>query len=738
VRKFAVFPLLLVGALLLTGCGGGGGGPEAGSTISVGGTITGLKGTGLVLQLNGGNNLAIAQSATTFVFAAQINPGGSFNVTVLNQPSSPSQVCSVSSSGPASTPSMVNVSVNCQDVVTPPNQTPTFTIGGSISGLTGAGLVLQNNGADNLPLVAGTSVFGFTTPLKAGDGYMVSVLNQPSDPAQICSVVNSTGTVAALNVTNVQIACQTVVTATPTYSVGGSISGLSGSGLVLQNNAGDNLIVPAGSSNFAFSTKLKSGDGYVVTVLSQPNNPTGVCSVANGTGTVVSSNVLSIRISCRDPLVYFYADNGVTGRELWKTDGTATGTGLVKDIMPGPATSEPFSGSGFVTLKNWVYFVAADSRGDELWKTDGTESGTQLVKDIRPGSSRSSPTGLTEYNGHLYFAAYGDGNGQSLWRTDGTEAGTTVISDVGSGTDTVFISGFINFKGLLYFTVIRNASGEQELWRTDGTTAGTVLVRNIKMGSSVVYIDSSSVNGSGSYIYFIGEQGTLPSNIWRTDGTADGTVKMADLNLLSLHSPRDIRVFKGEVYFVATNSFLGQEIWKLNPTVLGGAVMLKNINSVRLQGSDPSEFTEFQGELYFSAWDGFNGTELWKTDGTEAGTALVSNINTPSNSGSFPKSLTVFKGNLYFYAHDGINGEELWRTDGSSTGTVKVKEIYPSAGGATPRFLAATSNALYFSAGDGVHGTELWKTDGTDAGTVLVKDINPGSGGSAPARLFVN
>jgi len=95
---------------------------------------------------------------------------------------------------------------------------------GTISSLSGSGLVLQDNGGNNLAVASGATAFTFSTPISSGGAYSVTVLTQPSSPAQTCTVTNGSGTATA-NVTNVQVACTTT-----TYTIGGTISSLSGSG----------------------------------------------------------------------------------------------------------------------------------------------------------------------------------------------------------------------------------------------------------------------------------------------------------------------------------------------------------------------------------------------------------------------------------------------------------------------------------------------------------------------------
>ena len=165
---------------------------------------------------------------------------------------------------------------------------PTYSVGGTVSGLTGT-MVLQDNGGDNRSVTA-NGPFTFPTQLASGAAYAVTVKTQPS--GQTCAVSGGTGTVGSANVTSVGVTCTT--TPPTTYSVGGTVSGLTGTA-VLQDNGGDNLSVTANGS-FAFATKLTSGSAYSVTVLTQPTGQT--CTVGGGTGTVGSANITSVAVTC--------------------------------------------------------------------------------------------------------------------------------------------------------------------------------------------------------------------------------------------------------------------------------------------------------------------------------------------------------------------------------------------------------------------------------------------------------
>ncbi len=170
--------------------------------------------------------------------------------------------------------------------VAPPPPAVTYTIGGAIVGLNGAGLVLQDNGGNNLTVSQGATSFSFATPVSSGGAYSVTVLTQPLD--EVCTVSNGSGTAAA-NVASVSITCAQL------YTIGGTISGLTGSGLVLQNEGGDNLTVNANSTSFVFATPVGLGSAYKVTVLTQPTGQ--VCAVTNGSGSV-AGNVTNVSVVC--------------------------------------------------------------------------------------------------------------------------------------------------------------------------------------------------------------------------------------------------------------------------------------------------------------------------------------------------------------------------------------------------------------------------------------------------------
>lgn len=165
----------------------------------------------------------------------------------------------------------------------------TYTVRASVSGLSGSGLILQLNAGSDLAVTAnGNSTFA--TPVASGMSYQVSVKTQPSSPRQVCTVGNGSGTISTGDAT-VTISCATV------HTIGVSVSGLSGTGLVLQLNGGNDLPITA-NGTATFSGAIDSGAAYAVTVRTQPTSPAQTCSVANGAGTVGTADVKGITITC--------------------------------------------------------------------------------------------------------------------------------------------------------------------------------------------------------------------------------------------------------------------------------------------------------------------------------------------------------------------------------------------------------------------------------------------------------
>ncbi len=417
--------------------------------------------------------------------------------------------------------------------------------------------------------------------------------------------------------------------------------------------------------------------------------------------------------------VLFGADDGSSGYELWKTDGTTGGTQLVRDIGSQPMGGDP---QRMTTVGSQIFFTATDpTNGRELWVTDATSGGTRLVKDIRPGAQSSGIFDLVSIGSTLYFIANDGTNGRELWKSDGTEAGTTIVRNLnptGDGVSTAFL-----FGDRLLLSADDGTGDGVELWVTDGTAAGTTLLKSIRSGSLGSF--PGPFRQAGNKVYFAASDGVNGNELWVTDGTPAGTQLAADVRVGAAgSSPAQLTALGSTVVFVATPSSGGLKLLAWDGSTL---TTLGLPTGMTLSGG----LTAVGGRVYFVASDNANGAELWVTDGTPGGTQLLRDIS-PDSSSSYPEALAAVGSRLVFVADDGRSGRELWVTDGTTGGTQLLRDVLPGANSSNAGLLGIAGGFAYYSADDGEHGVEVWKTDGTPAGTVLAADAWDGPSDSNP------
>ena len=282
--------------------------------------------------------------------------------------------------------------------------------------------------------------------------------------------------------------------------------------------------------------------------------------------------------------LFFTADDGETGNELWVSDGTSEGTQLLKDINPGSSYDFPDGSFIFdlIEFKDQLFFTADDGEtGNELWVSDGTSEGTQLLKDINPGSSYDFPDGsyaanFTEFEDQLFFTANDGENGNELWVSDGTSEGTQLLKDINPGSsydfpDGSYAANFTEFEDQLFFTANDGETGN-ELWVSDGTSEGTQLLVDINPGSNYG-------NPNGSYaanftefedhLFFTANNGENGNELWVSDGTSEGTQLLVDINPGSNYGNPEssyaygLTVINDELVFSANDGENGNELFKL-------------------------------------------------------------------------------------------------------------------------------------------------------------------------------
>ncbi|WP_131783575.1 hypothetical protein [Legionella gresilensis] len=375
-------------------------------SFTVGGRTFGLLGT-LVLVNNGSEALTLNADGT-FTFPTALPPGSTYSITVQNQPAT--QTCTVSNgSGTIANANIRNIRVNCS--------TNARTISGTVTGLAPSeSVVLQNNGGNNLT-VNSNGTFTFSAPVAQGAPYNVTILTQPT--TQTCTVTNGSGTAGATNINNVQVTC-----ATNAYTVGGNVSGLTGT-VVLQNNGTDNLTLTSDGS-FTFPTPVAQGATYQVTILTQPASQN--CTVSNGSGIMGGANVTNVAVNC--------ADN-TTNLTISTSNLVLSVTGLIEYGMPG----NPNSGvARTITITNTGSLPAFNLVVSSADLPTGTTSSSDCPTTLAAGASCT----ITVTPGNT---ASSDGTNPC---STGTQASPSFIQVFGSNTNQVGASVYVLSYGCFY------------------------------------------------------------------------------------------------------------------------------------------------------------------------------------------------------------------------------------------------------------------------------------------------
>lgn len=426
--------------------------------------------------------------------------------------------------------------------------------------------------------------------------------------------------------------------------------------------------------------------------------------------------------------IYFAADNGANGRELWKTNGTEAGTQMVKDIAGGEGDGAPVF---FAIYQDLLYFRADDGdSGFEIWRSNGTSGGTQRFVDLNPGPDDSQPGNFWVFNDLLYFRANDGELGSELYRTDGSVAGTDLVRDIHAGlrgSEPGADSGFIPFQGSLYFSADGAVGGEAigtELYRTDGQTTELVLDADHGSDSSLPTQFTIFQND----LYFIAEVPLPPLGVdyaaylYRVDGD---TGQVERFFSEPVDFSESLTIIGDTMYFAGGGEATGIELYRTDGTQAGTVLVHDAFPGE--DSSKPQNFFALGERLFFSAGDRFEpGTnrvvqQLWVTEGTSATTRKLStdvvNPQTP---------LVAYRDEVFYLGNDGQAGWELFKSDGTVAGTGMVRDIRPGAGDAFAIPKLVFEDELLFLADDGSHGMEIWTWDGSVA---ELAEVHLGGGG---------
>ncbi len=472
-------------------------------------------------------------------------------------------------------------------------------------------------------------------------------------------------------------------------------------------------------------------------------------------------------------LVYFFAYEGgpsdQTEGGLYKTDGTAAGTSRVA-VLEGLSDTAPAP----VVIGSTLYFVLY---GTQLWRSNGTAAGTLMVRDLEEDFGGADIQHLMVAGTRLYFTCSDSTHGRELWTSTGTAASTVLVRDLTPGADSSFSvrnefgnegsfnEGTWSTVGTQLVFTFDNGTSGSEVWRSTGTSAGTVLLKNINANAGAGS-DPKWLTAWNSGVYFSATDTAGDTRFWSTDGTAAGTVVFGPATTPFLPADALGMTGMGSLLYV----FTGGELWKLNTA--GGAAMVAGFDNAL--GETPRMWP-VNGKLYwFARPNGMGG--LWSTDGTT--------ITTLYDQDTLPFDRVVLNnqseslGRSYFVGHEpGAERWTLWRSNGTTGGTgrvggqiaydgdsfafqlpppdcastgsllifpgqsvadetqpwaanvaaasqIKVINPAPRANSSDPRGIQPYSNGVLFSAYTAANGREYWKSDGTETGTAMIADVN--------------
>ncbi|NNJ11451.1 hypothetical protein EKD04_014025 [Chloroflexales bacterium ZM16-3] len=387
--------------------------------------------------------------------------------------------------------------------------------------------------------------------------------------------------------------------------------------------------------------------------------------------------------------VFFSADDGTHGQELWLSDGTTEGTNMLADLVAGPDSSAPCD---FTPFGGTLVFRAAN----KLWRTNGTLTGTTPITTMDQPDGVDASTGLTVVDELGFFTGL---QNSSIWVLDADLRSAHLVF-------TVPLSGRIGFQPLtpryaighhLVFGVWQ-FDFPQQLWTSDGTSEGTRMI-----AEDVAYLDSL-----GAQVLFIQlGYGEGDNALWATDGTVEGTIQLT--NSLTQHTWNK-SYFSDSVagrLFFAEENYSGEGWIAVSDGTTAGTQVLRQLTNPvdsLVAANDGAFFVQDQASLNRMH------AELWHTDGTGDGTTLVRSFES-TNRNVRPEQMTFIENRLLFVKADEAHGTELWQSDGSPEGTYLCQDLNPGPRSSLPRLHGGSvvlGENLILAADDGVHGEELW------------------------------
>ncbi|HMT92877.1 hypothetical protein [uncultured Thiothrix sp.] len=403
------------------------------------------------------------------------------------------------------------------------------------------------------------------------------------------------------------------------------------------------------------------------------------------------------------PIQLFVGKNQTLGTQLWQTDNTPEQTKVFSYLSKTPNADSSFYPLG--SVGNYGIFAAfTPEAGQELWRTDGSAAGTQLIKDLAPGQASGlakmrelyTQTSINLKERLLFWGQTADQ--LTLYSTDGSSENTQALAQFPRSSDQSLNIASPIFYGLsntAFFWVNDGIHG-LELWKTDGSAAGTQLVVDASKEANdynnlLAYV-LEPLNNQSKLFFIAADQRSnsteekIDYSLWQVDGNnSERLTRFPKQTALSFTT---VAANENKVIWVKTNDTDQQpELWQFDLKTKQASLILHLPAAEQgARSINASKALFFKGKLY--VWFSVLGEqileELWVTDFTAKGTERLVSLPNPNNEYQAPPLLFSFAKRLYFMQSDGIRPSALWLTDGTVTGTKNILSMKDGqyAGGA--------------------------------------------------------
>ena len=434
--------------------------------------------------------------------------------------------------------------------------------------------------------------------------------------------------------------------------------------------------------------------------------------------------VLPIQIPEAEERIVFEGYDSIFGYGLWTSDGSPENTGPLYDSDS--SSIRPLDPSYMVRHDDTVYFAArTDETGEELWKTDGTVEGTEITTQIIEGSG-GTIFGMASVPAGIAISARNEDDGYEPHLYDGTSMRLLANVQPNGGS---YPFDFAQINNKICYVAMSDEYGDEVFCSDlDQTEPNHYLLKNI--GPEDSDSNPNTIVSTGERLFFFAkDQEADIYKLWTSDGSQANTIELfsdTDQILEDGRYEHTMVAMGNKVYFHAKDA----ETEKYGIFYSQGALAnTQRLADVETPSASRTQYWLLsQDTLYFQGGVTEYGMEAWQTDGTTAGTTMIFDANPASNSALPPSTATLLGDKIFFIGDADGYGAEPYISDGTSAGTMRLKDINPNSESSAPQVLGVLGDQLIFSAYEPIGGRELWRTDGTAEGTEQIAEIVPGNG----------